>query len=76
VLSGVLLTLAVLGVVLVLLGLFCRAWLGSRGFIAERVRTELTQREAERQIQHIAYAAMQQMLDEARRHGGDASSGR
>lgn len=74
-LSGVVLTLVVLGIVVVLLGLFCRAWLGSQGFIAERVRIELTQREAERQIQHIAYVAMQQMLDEARRHG-DASGGR
>jgi hypothetical protein len=74
VLSGVLLTLAVLGVVLVLLGIFCKVWLGSRGFIAERVRTELTQREAERQIQHIAYAAMQQMLDEARRSGSSPAS--
>lgn len=66
-LSGIVLTLSVLLVVLMLLGLFCNVWLGSHGFIAERVRTELTQREAERQIQHIAYAAMQQMLDEARR---------
>ena len=66
-LSGVILTLVILGAVLAGLGLFVRAWLGQRGFVAQRVRIELEQREAERQIQHIAYAAMQRLAEEAGR---------
>lgn len=69
-LTGVLITLGVLVLVLGVIGLFVRAWLGQQGFIAERVRIELEQREAERQIQHIAYAAMQRMVEETRRQGG------
>jgi len=67
VLSGILITLGVLVVVVIILGMATRAWLGSQGFVAERVRIELEQRAAERQIQAVAYAAMQQLLDEARR---------
>ena len=72
-LTGILITLGVLIVVVIILGLATRAWLGQQGFIAERVRIELEQRAAERQIQHIAYAAMQRLLDEARRHGRPSS---
>jgi type II secretory pathway pseudopilin PulG len=66
-LTGVLLTLAVLALLGALLTLLVRAWLGERGIVAQRVKIELTEREAERQIQHIAYAAMQKLMDEARR---------
>ena len=67
VIAGILLTFAVLALLGGLLTLAVRAWLGERGIIAQRVKVELTQREAERQIQHIAYAAMQKLMDEARR---------
>lgn len=67
-LTGIALTLGVLVLVVIMLGLACRLWLGSTGFIAERVRVELEQRAAERQIHQIAHAAMQRLLDEARRH--------
>jgi hypothetical protein len=70
-LSGIALTLAVLVIVVLVLGGLGRLWLrGSQAFIAERVQVELEQRLAERQIQHIAYTAMQRMVDEARRGHG------
>lgn len=64
-------TLGVLTLVLLILAAVAWIWChASAAFIAERVRIELEQRAAERQVQHIAYAAMQRLMDEARRTQG------
>lgn len=48
--------------------LIVRAWLRSSDVISEHVRIELERRAAERELQQLAHAAMQRLLDEARRH--------
>lgn len=65
--AGILLTLGILALVLILLGVFAKLWLSSTGGVSQHVRVELEKQQAERQIQHIAYAAMARMMDEVRR---------
>jgi hypothetical protein len=66
-LSGILLTLAVLVILLGLLGVAGWLWVrGSSDYINERVRIGLERHEADQRINQMTFAAMQAMVNEAR----------